>query len=350
MKLSVIVATRNRAHAIIACLDSIAAALANASPLDAEIVVVDNGSEDDTSAIVKAWGSASALPVKPISEPRTGKSRALNCALRAAEGELLAFTDDDCRLDSEYVNDLLRHDAADTGLVLRGGRIELGDPTDLPFTINTSPVRTRWSLAKNSARHQNLAGLIAGCNMTMRRALVERIGPFDEDFGPGSTVGSGEDTDCLYRAYLAGVTLEYVPDMVVFHHHGRKTSDAACALFRRYMIGSGALNVKYLLKHPNLCCQTYWDLKYLPREIVTGKNTFLPEIGFSHRDKLACIVRGAVRYFFMRKDHGARRLWDEERERALFSSPATRKIEALEAQGYRLHHREGDEYHFVKER
>jgi hypothetical protein len=119
---------------------------------------------------------------------------------------------------------------------------------------------------------------------------------------------------------------------------------------RRYMIANGAMSVKYLLKHPNFCRPLYWDLKHILKEIVTGKNTYLPEIGFSHRNKLACIARGAGRYFFMRKDHSARRLWDEERDRALFSSPATRKIEALEAQGYRLHHREGDEYHFVKER
>ena len=50
----------------------------------------------------------------------------------------------------------------------------------------------------------------------------------------------------------------------------------------------------------------------------------------------------------MRKDRSARKLWDEERERSLFSSPATRKIEALEAEGFRLHHREVDKYHFIK--
>src|ERR1700741_1293949 len=75
---------------------------------------------------------ANTIPLQLLSEPRAGKARALNRALRAARGELLAFTDDDCRLHPQHVNDLLRYDANDTNLVLRGGRTELGDPTDLP--------------------------------------------------------------------------------------------------------------------------------------------------------------------------------------------------------------------------
>jgi glycosyltransferase involved in cell wall biosynthesis len=97
VKLSVIVATRNRAHAITGCLDSIAAAFAKAAPLDAEIVVVDNGSTDDTPEMIDAWARANNVPVQTLSEPRAGKARALNRALRAARGELFAFTDDDCR-------------------------------------------------------------------------------------------------------------------------------------------------------------------------------------------------------------------------------------------------------------
>jgi glycosyltransferase involved in cell wall biosynthesis len=307
MKLSVLFATRNRAHAITPCLNSIAAAFANAAPIDAEIVVADNGSTDDTAAVIKAWANASGIPVKSLYEPRQGKARALNRALRVAQGEIFAFTDDDCRLSKDFVNDLFRHFAADTELVLRGGRVELGDPTDLPFTIDTNPNLTRWTLAANSARHENIAGKIAGCNMTARRALIERLGPFDENFGPGSVVGSGEDCDYIFRAYLSGAILEHVPDMTVFHFHGRKTAADGITLFRRYMIGSGGLNMKYILRHPNFCRQTYWDLKDVLREIVTGKNTFLPEIGFSHKDKLLCVMRGAFRYLFAPK---FRQTWD----------------------------------------
>jgi len=137
--------------------------------------------------------------------------------------------------------------------------------------------------------------------MTMRRALVERLGPFDEDFGPGARFKSGGDTDYIYRAYLADATLEYVPDMTVFHHHGRKTSEDGKKLLRSYMLAYGALLARYLFKHPNLCRPFYWDCKNALREIVTGTNTFLPNIGFSHRDKVACSVQGAAKYFFMGK-------------------------------------------------
>lgn len=303
MRLSVLVATRNRVHAITSCLDSIAAAFAKTGSMDDEIVVVDNGSTDDTAAVVEAWANASGVRVKLLREPRQGKARALNRALRAAQGEILAFTDDDCRLSEAYVNDLLRHHAADTELVLRGGRIELGDPTDLPFTINTSPSLRRWQRTLNSARYECFRGRINGCNMTMRRALVDRLGPFDEDFGPGSTIGAGEDTDYICRAYLAGATLEYVPDMTVFHHHGRKTADEGKKLFRGYMIAAGALYARYFFKHPELCRPFYWDCRNAIGEIITDANTFLPNIGFSHRDSVACSVRGATRYAFMRKEH-----------------------------------------------
>ena len=303
MKLSVIVATRNRAHAIAPCLNSIAAAFTHAGLTDAEIIAVDNASTDDTASVLKAWASASGVPVTLLYEPQKGKGRALNRALRAAQGEILGFTDDDCRLSKDYASDLLRHDAADNELVLRGGRIELGDPTDLPFTINTDPTVKRWQRTMNSARYECFRGRINGCNMTMRRGLVERLGPFDENFGPGSVIGSGEDTDYIYRAYLAGATLEYVPDMTVVHHHGRKTADEGKELFRGYMIAAGALYARYLFKHPNLCRPFYWDCKSAIREIITGTNTFLPNIAFSHRDSVACCLRGATIYLFLRRRH-----------------------------------------------
>jgi glycosyltransferase involved in cell wall biosynthesis len=167
VKLSVIVATRNRASAITPCLESIAASIAHAALLDAEIVVVDNGSTDNTAEIVRGWAASSGVPVEPLSEPLAGKSHALNRALRAARGELLAFTDDDCRWSKDYVSQLLRYDESDGNeLVLRGGRVELGDTTDLPLSIKIAPSRLRFSLrmdpATNPTRHDCIIPRVSG--------------------------------------------------------------------------------------------------------------------------------------------------------------------------------------------
>jgi glycosyltransferase involved in cell wall biosynthesis len=295
VRLSVIIPTRNRAHAIVGCLNSVAKSLACAAPLDAEIVVVDNASTDETSAAVEAWGTTSIFPVRVILEPKPGISRARNCGFRTARGQFIVCTDDDCRMSEDYIQAALRHDADDVDLVLRGGRVELGDPTDLALSIKTSTTSERWSRSMKSAQRQNLGNCILGCNMTLRRALFEKLGPFDERLGTPFLPAS-EDTDYILRAYLAGVTVEYVPDMTVFHHHGRKQVTVGHKLMRNYIIGSGALYAKHFFKDPNLARQFYWDLKNLIREIWAGKNGYMPEIEFSYKTLIGYNLLGAARY------------------------------------------------------
>jgi hypothetical protein len=60
--------------------------------------------------------------------------------LDAARGSILVFVDDDCELDSGYLRELERHYAEDETLAIRGGRVELGNPNDLPFTIKRSTI------------------------------------------------------------------------------------------------------------------------------------------------------------------------------------------------------------------
>lgn len=300
MKLSVIVATRNRAYAIRACLESIATAVAKAAPLDAEIVIVDNGSIDNTAETIKTWAAEANVPVQLLYEPKPGLSRAHNRAIRCSRGKILAFTDDDCRVHPDFVNDLLRYDARDKGLVLRGGRVELGDPTDLPLTISISPTPVRWARSMNSARHQHIPGNLHGCNLVMRAALIEQVGFFDENFGAGSYIGASEDADLMYRAYLAGATLEYVPDMIVYHHHGRKTPADGYKVRRCYTIGNAALFARYIFKDPNLCRPVYAEFRNSVRGILRGKNSLFPELGFSNTDNILCIILGVIKYLLMR--------------------------------------------------
>ena len=134
--------------------------------------------------------------------------------------------------------------------------------------------------------------------MAMRRALLERIGPMDEAFGPGSYIGSGADSDLMFRAYLAGATLEYVPDMIVFHYHGRKSPESGRQLMRRYTIGNGALFARYLFRHPDLCRVFYGDLRDAARGIINGKNTQTPMTPvFQQRPSRLCRAGGDQVYF-----------------------------------------------------
>jgi glycosyltransferase involved in cell wall biosynthesis len=297
MRLSVIVCTRNRSWAIIDCLKSIERSLLHAAPIDAEIVVVDNGSDDHTFSIISEWASGIAFPVNLQFEARKGLAIARNCGVRAARGSLLVFTDDDCHMSVPYVTDLLRHDDDDGAeLVLRGGRVELGDSSDFPITIKVDTERKRWNRQMNSARRENLGYCIAGCNMTIRHSSFDLVGFFDERFGAGSAIPSAEDTDFIFRAYLTGITVEYTPDMVIFHYHGRKEKVDCAKILRNYIIGLGAIYAKYMIKAPNLCRPGYWNAKLAIKETLSGKNAYMPELEFSYKKMMLYLLVGAGRY------------------------------------------------------
>jgi GT2 family glycosyltransferase len=284
--------------ALLQCLVSIDMAARNAAVSDAEIVVLDNGSTDDTSAEVRAWSSESYVPVVLEYEAQPGLAVARNRGVAVARGDLFVMVDDDCNLREDYFVELLRLYVDANEPVLRGGRVELGNSQDLPLTIKTETAARRWHLGIASARTENLGNCFLGCNFLMSRAVYARLGPFDENLGAGCLIPSGEDTDYIFRAYEAGMALEYVPNLVVFHHHGRRTAAEARKLWRNYMVGSGALYTKHLFKCPSLCLQAKWDFRGAIREIFSRRNLFLPEYNFSYIDKLACYGSGAALYLY----------------------------------------------------
>ncbi|MCB9988470.1 MAG: glycosyltransferase [Rhodospirillales bacterium] len=292
MKISVIICTRNRAHAITPCLDSVAAALGKAQPVTAEIVVVDNGSTDDTSARVKEWAKDQTFPVNLVTEPRPGLSCARNCALRTAQGDILVWTDDDCRMDPDYIIDALRHDAADSGLVLRGGRVELGNPGDLPLSIKTAKDIQRWRKNDPDSQHEHFGNAIVGCNMVMRKEVARTLGDFDERLGAGTKIPGGEDLDYIYRAYLADILIEYVPDMVVHHFHGRTQYEEGKKLLQGYFIGDGALYAKYMFSAPQLCRNFFIDTKKTIKDILTGQDRHFKVLKFSYKQRTVCNIKG----------------------------------------------------------
>ena len=258
-ELSVIVCTRNRCGALADLLESLTR-LTIAPELSWELVVVDNGSTDGTAELLDSFSDR--LPLARAFEPRKGISRARNAGLRAAQGDILAFTDDDCLPSPDWVSVIHGELARDPELAGLGGRVELHDPRDYPMTIRTS--RQREVLASA----YQLPALMVGCNMAFRRWAVDTVGDFDTALGAGTPVGSAEDTDYLYRALRLGLRIEYVPEVLLAHNHGRRESEEVRRLKRTYARGRGALLTKYLLRadRPMAYC-AYYDLRWNLREL-----------------------------------------------------------------------------------
>ncbi len=140
---SFIVCTRNRVRALGASIRSIEAACHAHAANRSELVVVDNGSTDGTPEELARMAAASTMPITLATEPRPGLAAARNTGMARARGRILVFIDDDCEVDRNYLADLQRHYASGDARVIRGGRVELGDPADLPFTIKRSKVAAR---------------------------------------------------------------------------------------------------------------------------------------------------------------------------------------------------------------
>jgi len=286
---SFIVCTRNRAAALEACIRSIERACRSHATVASELVVVDNGSTDDTAERLIRIAATSSLAITLVTEPRPGLAAARNAGMERSRGRILIFVDDDCAVDCRYLQDLERHYATGERCIIRGGRVELGSPLDFPFTIKRSQARERFTPDVHPG------GFILGCNMTMHREIALRIGHFDERLGAGSALKSAEDTDYLVRAFQLGIPIEYVPDMTVLHYHGRNTREAIERLHRDYSLGNGALCLKHILKAPWLLRHFCWSMRSAWRELFGGPR-FDPEVSLSHWPIVFMNLLGAAKF------------------------------------------------------
>jgi glycosyltransferase involved in cell wall biosynthesis len=272
-----------------ACLKSIEAAVAASPAIETELIVVDNGSTDSTAAELRARQQPTFLCSTVLFAEKRGVSYAKNCGLKQATGKTIVFTDDDCRLAPDYLAKFVQAYDGDAGPALRGGRVELGDTRDLPFTIKTD-------LEPQEFTGGNPGGFVHGCNLTMSRSVIELVGCFDTSLGPGQSIGAAEDTDFVYRACRAGVPVLYDPSIVVFHHHGRRDVTQVKRLQSIYSLGDGALYAKLGLWDRRLLlrfCRDCRDGLYA----CLGGRLANDEFGLSHREILWCNLRGAMLFW-----------------------------------------------------
>lgn len=245
--LTLIVCTRDRAQRLAPTLAALGAVRAACAW---ELVLVDNGSRDDTPAVLERFAAEAArapgVPGAPaavvvVREDAPGLARARNAGVRAARAALLCFTDDDCYPAPDFV-DRWAAVFEDPAVGYGGGRILLHDSADHPITT-----RPELELIPRAPRAYVWPGLVQGANMAFRRAVLEAAGGFDPAMGPGAPFNC-EDVDAAARASALGAAGGYFPGPVVRHHHGRRAGPAVAALERSYAHGRGAYHLALLLR------------------------------------------------------------------------------------------------------
>ena len=263
MKPSIIIASYNRAASLLQFVRELSHQVVPDN-VDWEVVIVDNNSTDGTKSAIAPLVEEDSRRFKYLLESRQGKSMALNTGLRAATGEILVFTDDDCVPDPKWLATIALEFASDPSLSVLGGRVELYDKQDQPVTIRNFPERTLIE-----SRDQLFLFLI-GANMSIRRKVLDAVGEFDPFLGPGSRIGAVmEDLDLLYRVYRKKFKIVYSPDMLVYHNHGRTTEAQIQALNHRYVVGRGAFYCKHILGGDrNVLKMAYWEFSSLTKGMI----------------------------------------------------------------------------------
>jgi glycosyltransferase involved in cell wall biosynthesis len=237
MNYSVVIATHNRAADLRGTLASLAAL---ATPDPWEVIVVDNNSTDDTAAVVREIAATYPVPLTYLFEPVPGRSAALNTGIAAARGSVIVTTDDDVRVEADWL-DHAGHalEALDCDYV--GGRV-------LPIWGGTRPA---W-LPDRPGRHWAVIALLdyglepipfttrmpLGVNMAFRREAFEIAGGWDPRIGrkAGTLLGQEVREWCI-RARSHGLRGCYTPELVL--RHIIPASRLNKAYFRRWFYWRG---------------------------------------------------------------------------------------------------------------
>jgi glycosyltransferase involved in cell wall biosynthesis len=250
---SAIICTRNRAGGLAKALAAMSSLGRDGHPF--ELIVVDNGSKDETKTTVSLYQETAPFPVIYKFEPRVGLSNARNCGLRHASGDVLAFTDDDCYVHQDWLTSLASVFSGGPPRLI-GGRVELYNKNHLPITIKTD---TKRQVLLDPLF---MFGFIHGANLAFSRAVYNEVGEFDPRLGAGTPLKAAEDTDYIYRAFHSQFPVSYEPSVAVDHDHGRSTAMEADALARGYIKGIGAIAAKHLLNgKTDLLKAAYWNVR-----------------------------------------------------------------------------------------
>jgi GT2 family glycosyltransferase len=244
-RVSAIIANWNGAHHLRICLPSLKAQ----SHLPVEIIVVDNGSSDDSASVASEFG-ARWLPLADNS----GLAPALNRGAEVAEGEFLLFINNDMRFDPDFVKALLEpliQDAA--AFATDATQYDWEGTTAVHSALRLTKSRPAGSTAvefvprlfffPQKVSHNTPAFMASAACMLVRRPAFQELGGFDDRLPLGY-----EDTEICWRAAVLGWKMIYTPGAVCWHRVSAsgRSLEGARFNFRGILIGKLLLATKLL--------------------------------------------------------------------------------------------------------
>ena len=224
-RVSIVVCSYNGGRTLDQCLRS----LSTLTYPDYEVILVDDGSTDDTPAIAARFPE-----VRTIRQRNEGLSVARNVGMHAATGEIVAYTDSDCFADADWLTALV-HQLETSGADSVGGPNLTPEDGWLAGCVACSPGQPSHVLETDlKAEH------IPGCNMAFRREALLAIGGFDPQFRK-----AGDDVDLCWRLMEAGYWITFAPGALVWHH--RRQGPRA---YFKQQAGYGEAEALLAKKHP----------------------------------------------------------------------------------------------------
>lgn len=235
--ITILIATCNRPDKLVSCIQSI---VANGYS-QYEILIADQSDNQRSRDIIK---KITGYNIRYFPLETKGKSIGLNLLLPHARGKYLAFTDDDCLVDRNWLKNIViyfdNHPRVDgvLGKVLpyRGGPPRFNCPSVADFDKN-------YPISAENIIEYKFFG--QGNNMSFRKTVFEKIGGFREWLGPGSVAGIAEDIEYLYRAVINGLIFVSEPSILLYHNRWLSEKESQ-ELYLKYTSGLMALASYYL--------------------------------------------------------------------------------------------------------
>ncbi len=204
---SIVIPTYNRPQPLKTCLDSLKTLEYKRDHF--EVIIVDDGSEEPLDNIVNPYYHHLNLTL--IRQTNGGPAKARNTGANAAKGQYLAFTDDDCTLDENWLS-ALENGFSKTSNAILGGKTINALPDNPYSSVSQLLIDYLYDYYNQKSAQ---ATFFASNNFALSKDLFEKVGQFDVTF----PLAAGEDREFCDRWLFRGYSLHYVPEAIMYHSH-----------------------------------------------------------------------------------------------------------------------------------